>query len=416
MSDDRRWRLFEATGVELEYMIVDRDSLAIRPLADRVLEAVGGSGEVEVELGDMAWSNELALHVIEIKTNGPATSLAGLADRFHDSVRRIDAILADHGARLMPTGMHPWMDPHTELRLWPHEQDVIYRTFDRIFDCRGHGWANLQSMHVNLPFADDDEFGRLHAAIRMVLPLLPALASSSPYADGAATGFLDTRLEHYRKNAERVPSVAGRVVPERVFTRADYEGSLLQGIYDDLAPLDPEGILRHEWVNARGAIARFDRGAIEIRVLDLQECPTADLAVCAAVVGVVRAAAEGRLGDPGEHRRWSEHDLAAILLDAIRDGGRARLADPAFARALGLPGAAGMPLSEVWRGLLESTVLRDPATGEWREALDAILDEGPLAERIVRAAGPDPDRSRLAAIYGELCDGLIADRVFHADA
>jgi hypothetical protein len=32
-------------------------------------------------------------------------------------------------------------------------------------------------------------------------------------------------------------------------------------------------VLRHEWVNARGAIARFDRSAIEIRVLDVAECP-----------------------------------------------------------------------------------------------------------------------------------------------
>ena len=414
MSADRRWRLFEATGVELEYMIVDRKTLSIRPIADRVLEAVGGSGETEVDLGDVAWSNELALHVIEIKTNGPVTTLDGLAARFHDSVRRIDAVLEPHGARLMPTAMHPWMDPHTELAMWPHEQDEIYRAFHRIFDCRGHGWANLQSMHVNLPFADDDEFGRLHAAIRMILPILPALAASSPFADGAATGFLDTRMEFYRKNAARVPSVSGLVVPERVFTRVAYEGELLRGIYEDLAPHDPDGILRHEWVNARGAIARFDRGAIEIRILDLQECPSADLAVCAAVVAAVRAAAEGRLGDPEEHRRWSEADLAAILRDSLRDAGDARIEDPSYARALGLPGSAGMRLADLWRALLDSTVFRDPASGAWREALETILDEGPLARRILDSTGPTPDRARLAGVYAGLCACLDDDRVFRA--
>jgi hypothetical protein len=29
----------------------------------------------------------------------------------------------------------------------------------------------------------------------------------------------------------------------------------------------------HHFANSRGAIARFDRGAIEIRVIDIQECP-----------------------------------------------------------------------------------------------------------------------------------------------
>ena len=35
--------LFEGYGIELEYMIVDRESLAVRPIADRVLEAAAGS-------------------------------------------------------------------------------------------------------------------------------------------------------------------------------------------------------------------------------------------------------------------------------------------------------------------------------------------------------------------------------------
>src|SRR5665811_1134453 len=87
------------------------------------------------------------------------------------------------GAQLMPGAMHPWMDPHSETRLWLGDNAVIYGAYDRIFDCKSHGWANLQSMHVNLPFADDNEFARLHAASRLVLPILPALAASSPIAE-----------------------------------------------------------------------------------------------------------------------------------------------------------------------------------------------------------------------------------------
>jgi gamma-glutamyl:cysteine ligase YbdK (ATP-grasp superfamily) len=188
----RPLHLFEGFGVELEYMIVDRDTLNVRPIADRLLADAAGEIVSDVEFDRIAWSNELALHVIELKTNGPTASLAGLAEEFHQQVGQIDSLLSNHNARLMPTAMHPWMDPHTEFELWPHEHSSIYAAYNRIFDCHGHGWANLQSMHINLPFADDAEFGRLHAAIRLLLPILPALAASSPIVEGQKTEWLDT--------------------------------------------------------------------------------------------------------------------------------------------------------------------------------------------------------------------------------
>jgi len=129
-----------------------------------------------------------------------------------------------------------------------------------------------------LPFADDDEFARLHAAVRLVLPLIPALAASSPFADGQRMPFLDYRLEAYRCNAERVPAITGAVIPDNVYGRADYQAGVLEPMYRDIAADDPERVLQHEWLNARGAIARFDRNAIEIRLCDTQECPRADLA------------------------------------------------------------------------------------------------------------------------------------------
>src|SRR5688500_9601059 len=86
--------LFEVYGVELEYMIVDSHTLGERPIADRLIEAERGAIENEIERGTFAWSNELARHVVEIKTNGPAPELAGLARGFASETARIDALLA----------------------------------------------------------------------------------------------------------------------------------------------------------------------------------------------------------------------------------------------------------------------------------------------------------------------------------
>ena len=147
--------LFAGYGIELEYMIVDRASLDVLAIADKLIHAVAGDYRSEVEQGELAWSNEMVLHVIEIKTNGPAGALEPLPALFQRDITRINELLAPHAACLMPGAIHPWMDPRRDTRLWPHEYNSVYEAYDRIFGCQGHGWSNLQSVHLNLPFAGD---------------------------------------------------------------------------------------------------------------------------------------------------------------------------------------------------------------------------------------------------------------------
>ncbi len=402
--------LFEAYGVEIEAMIVDSETLSVKPVADELMAAVAGSAVSEVELGELAWSNELTLHVLELKTNGPAPTLTGLARRFHESEMKANAELGRLGARLMPGAMHPWMDPGTETELWPHEYTEVYHAFDRIFGCSGHGWANLQSTHLNLPFASDEEFGRLHAAIRLVLPLIPALAAASPFQDGRRGTALDGRLLAYRDNARSVPSVSGMVVPEPAFTRAQYEAEILGRIYADLAPHDPEGVLRYEWANARGAIARFDRGTVEIRVIDAQECPSADVAVVAAVSALVEALSVGPLSNRDPRADPSTEELAALLEATIHGAESAMVESPGILRVLGLPERSATA-GDAWRSLLDRFPPDDPGR-EWTAALGTMLDRGPLGRRLVAAAGEAPDRAHLHAIYLGLCESLDSDRSF----
>ncbi len=83
MSDEApRLPLFAGVGVELEYMIVDAETLNVRPICDELIRAITGNYQSDVERGKFCWSNELVSHVVELKTNGPATSLSGLAAGF----------------------------------------------------------------------------------------------------------------------------------------------------------------------------------------------------------------------------------------------------------------------------------------------------------------------------------------------
>jgi carboxylate-amine ligase len=412
MSDKCPLHLFEGFGVELEYMIVDAETLSVSPITDKVLHAVAGEYLSEIELGDISWSNELVLHVIELKTTGPAASLDPLPQQFQEHVQRINKLLDPLGARLMPSAMHPWMDPAREMQLWPHDYSPVYDSFNRIFDCRGHGWANLQSVHLNLPFADDQEFARLHAAIRLLLPILPAIAASSPVMEGRLTGLLDTRLDVYRNNARRVPSVCGHVIPEPVYSRAAYEREILQRIYADLAPLDPEGILQFEWANARGAIARFDRNAIEIRVLDVQECPLADVAICVAIVEVLRALVSQRWTDLNQQQSFAIEPLAKILQATIRDADQAVIDNADFLRQFGFPSSGRTTAQELWQHLCAQTITSSPELTQWHQPVQEIIDNGPLARRITNSLKADVSRERLSSLYRELCDCLAEGRMF----
>lgn len=414
--------LFQGFGVEIEYMIVDKSTLSVLPIADKALKYAtvlpgtqvleeSGSFPSEVRLGPIAWSNELTAHVLEFKVAEPVPSLIDIAAAFQESVRTANKLLNSAGGCLLPTGMHPWMDPSREMKLWPHERSEVYSTFDRIFDCRGHGWSNLQAVHLNLPFDGDDEFGRLHAAIRAILPILPALTASSPVMEDKLTGLMDNRVDVYRFNCKRVPSVTGRVIPEPVYTELDYEEQILQRIYGDMTELDPDGQLRHEWVNARGCTARFERSAIEIRVMDTQECPAADVAICGAVSAVLRAIA---LGDMGDIKTFMALDTAAlerILLAVVKDGDRAVIPDRDYARLLGWRGGT-CTAGDLWRDLIGAAARGQPGWEQWRPWIETIMTQGCLARRITRALANDLSRPNLQRIYGQLRDCLEQGRSF----
>lgn len=401
-----RLRAFQGAGVELEYMLVDAGSLDVAPAAPAVLARLAGdAGACDVARGLLGWSNELVAHVLELKNRAPVADLPALAEAFAAEVRWMNARLAEDGLRLMPSAMHAWMDPAAQTVLWPVDPAGIYAAYHRIFDCRGHGWANLQSAHLNLPFGDDAEFARLHGAVRLLLPLLPALAASSPYVEGRRAPWLDFRLLAYRDNAGALRSIPGQVVPEAVTDETDYRARILAPMYAEIAPYDPEGVLRYEWLNSRGAIARFDRHAIEIRVLDVQECPSADIAIARAVVTVLQALVEGRLGDVD---RPVDTSRLAACLDAVAEAGeRAPVEDADWQAALGVPPGA-LTAGAAWRALLE-------AVGHPVDAhLAVILREGPLARRMLSHAGDAPTPAALRALGQALCDCLEADRSLDA--
>jgi carboxylate-amine ligase len=405
MSTGASYRLFEVVGIELEYPVVDRD-LVPRCLVEPAFRRINGRPTSDVELDNIGFSNELAAHVFEIKTVTPQRSLVRAERQLVRGLQRFTATLErDFGARLLPTGMHPFMRPEMTA-LWPRSGQRIYRTYDRVFGIRGHGWLNVQASHVNLPFGTEEETMRLHTAIALLLPYLPALCASSPIYEGRLGRHVDNRLAFYRTNQRRIPLITGAVIPEYVESYTEYRTRILKPIYRALNNVDGGDILQHEWVNSRGAIMRFMRRAIEIRVIDMQECVHADIAVAvfvrAALKWIVRSLYDRAMGCP-------EHRLLVRDFDSVVSRGRsASVRAPQFGAASGRTTARAV----LERVLEHAEPFTPTAERPYLELVSERLRRGNLSERIaarVRARAPRPgarQRDHIRGIYEELATCL----------
>lgn len=412
MTQPPRIHLFQGYGVELEYMLVDRDTLKIQPIADELLKHELGEYGSDFENGMITWSNELVLHVVELKSTKPEKDFQVLNTKFTENIRTVNSILKKWNAMLMPTAAHPFMNPMTDTKIWPHENNEVYAVYNKIFDCRGHGWSNLQSTHLNLPFYDDEEFAKLHAAIRLVIPILPALCASSPILDGKLTGLLDTRLKFYKTNQAKIPSITGKVIPEAVFSKRNYLNTIYEKIKSDIAPYDPNEELNAIWVNSRGAIPRFDRGSIEIRVMDIQECPAADLAALTLVIETIKALTGNLFVSLDAQMKWRTEVLAQMLDQTIRSAQLAVLENAEYLALFDYP-ANKASASELWQHILQQLLKNgNTALEVCKKELNVIIKEGTLAFRIVTAIGKDHSYENIAAVYRKLCDCLEHDKMF----
>lgn len=412
MQQPPRIHLFQGYGIELEYMLVDRDTLKVKPITDELIKHETGAYQSDFENGIVTWSNELVLHVVELKSTRPESNFNGLENAFAENIRRINSVLASSNAMLMPTAAHPFMDPMADTRIWPHENNEVYDIYNKIFDCRGHGWSNLQSTHLNLPFFDDEEFAKLHAAVRLVLPLLPALCASSPVFDGKLTGMLDTRLKYYKTNQAKIPSITGKIIPEAVFSKRNYLNTIYEKIKSDIAPYDPEQVLNPIWVNSRGAIPRFDRGSVEIRVMDIQECPSADMAIVTLVIETIKALVTERFVDVEGQMKWKTDFLAQLLDQTSVHAQGAVIDHREFLNVFGFSGnrASG---AELWSHITERLIRSGSvAVATCRREIDVLLKEGTLSQRIVKALGNDHSPANITAVYRRLCDCLAQNRMF----
>ncbi len=395
MAKQKARSLFEATGFGLQYLVVDKDTLNIS--ATGVELPADNAAKI---IGELQRKSDPASHVLVLRTIGPTANIPSLEAGFRAEVRTTNAALASTERVLLPVSVHPLR--HAVKENGPGEHDPVPDPVLRDL-ASGDPW----SVHLDLPFANDDEFSKLHTAIRMVLPIIPALCACSPIMNGEVTGLMDTRMHQYLTRQQRFPELMGPLIPEAVFNQEDYYRVIFEPIARALQPLDTDGVMDYQLLNGRGAIARFDRGDIRIRVMDVQECPSADLAIAEMIVAVLKAMVAGKWVSNYLQRAWHESDLLAIFRDVIVHAGDTVIANKDFLLMFGMRHESATA-NELWRHLYQQ--LRADLSEGARVRIAHILDQGCLAQRIIKRTGEKPSRERIIEVYREMAACLEDDK------
>lgn len=400
--------VFSVLGLEIEFMLVNKDTFDIAPCSDLLIRELAGQLQNEVELGDITLSNELVLHVVELKMQQPASPTPSMTLPFQNTIQQLQPLLDSMNLCLLPTGAHPWMNPLKETRRWMHDSADIYAQYDTIFNCEGHGWANLQSMHVNLPFANDEEFFLLHSAIRLLLPLLPAICASTPILEGHRTGINDTRLYYYGLNQQKIPMIHGEIIPEFIASKETYQEEILHPMYAAIAPWDSEKILQHEWLNSRAAIPKFSRHSLEIRIVDTQECIETHRALALCIHTLLKNWCKN--ADYFLHNPCSVQSLKALYDASVHQGLQATVLDKTLYAQWQLPDKGAHNLIHVWENLLEKFCGDLDLQSQY--ILEKILVKGNLSDRILQACAGNFHKHHLMHVYRKLSDCLLENQFF----
>lgn len=325
----RKFRTLERLGPEHEFSIVD-ENLRPQPIVDKIIKQLAGRIKNNVTLSNIIFGKELQAHVAEFKGAAPFASPSAFEETMYHGVIEILQILDRFGVQLLGLGMHPTLSL-SEAKVWSHRDRGIYAALDKVFGLRQHGWLNIQSFQLNLSYFNEAEAVRAYNILANILPYLPAISASSPIYDSKFGEYEDNRLYFYKVNQKEVPSITGEIVPEYIDSFKAYCDLTTQRYSRDLAEINaPRCLVNKSWINSRGAVIRFERKAIEIRVMDEQECIKSDVALSCFIRALLRG-----LMKPKEEA-LPYHLLVKDLNIIIKDGLDAKVRNPAASTARGV--------------------------------------------------------------------------------
>jgi carboxylate-amine ligase len=294
-------------GVEIELQILDSETLQLVPLAPDVLKMVHPSFNERIK-------PEFIQSMVEINTK-ICSSVSEVENDLKSTYKHLSDIVEGFDATLFSTSLHPFskgsdqsVSDHPRYKRIMKELQMVGRRFI------------TQGLHVHIGVDDREKAIRINNVMRIYLPVLLALSTSSPYYESEDTGLMSYRSKLF----ESLP-LAG--MPDSL---NGWDGFL---ILADL--LSRGGIIesvKDLWWDVR---PHPDFGTVETRICDLPYSLRDILALTALIQALILTLAE-QYEDPNPHIQI----LRSNKWQASRYGLEGFYVDPFFGRKESMRDAA----------------------------------------------------------------------------
>jgi hypothetical protein len=152
---------------------------------------------------------------------------------------------------------------------------------------------------------------------------------------------------------------------------------------------------------------RFQRNAIEIRVLDIQECPLADISIVYAIISALKSMIKSKWTSFDNLKNIDTTSLANVLLQIIKTGEETIISYKPLLKCFGVN--ESISAKEIWKKIIkEATDIPE----RYKKTLNTILEQGSLSTRIQKAI-TIPDQSNIEKTYRTLCTCLEKNHLFN---
>ena len=347
-------------GVEIEFQVLDRNSLKLVPRAPEILAMVPAHLKDRIK-------PEFIRSMIEVNTE-ICSNMDHVKNNLTELIRLTETLAEKNSCLLFAASLHPFAR-HNDQEL---SDNPRYARIMNELQLVGRRFM-AQGLHVHVGMTDSTAAIKVCDSIRLYLPILLALTCSSPYYEG-----IDTGLHSYRSKLFNALPLAG--MPEQLESWDKYLQMVRlltnTGIITDVRDL---------WWDVR---LHPDFGTVEIRICDLPSTFTEILAIVALIQALV-----AEITGSGKHFDPNMQVLESNKWQASRYGLAGTFVNPLLEKRISMQDAAVELFDKV------APVMAQLGTNRYLSDLQQILESGTSADQQRKIFSEQQD---LAAIIKKL--------------
>jgi carboxylate-amine ligase len=168
-------------GIEMEFQLVDKESLDLVPLSEQILNVAHSNGEKRITA---------EIHQSQIEINSEiGNTIAECRLYLKKRIEYLIQVVEQFGLKLAITGTHPFQK-------WPERLISNYIRYQNLH--KKYQWIfrrmNVYGLHVHIGVKNGDRAIAISNELSKYLPHLIALSANSPFWQSIDTGMKSSRI------------------------------------------------------------------------------------------------------------------------------------------------------------------------------------------------------------------------------